>query len=360
MSNFNLLLVEDNEKEVNIFRDTLERYSAERNRNVDVIVATKLDESLLKLNNYFDGAIVDIRLGRDNDAGNKLIEEIQSKFRIPIAVYTANPANVTADVKVFPRASVTYDAPLDFLFDMYETGLTRIFGGRGYIEDAMNRVFWGNVYPQLDDWKRHKSSGKETEKALLRFIINHIVELVDQESEKYFPEEMYIAPVISNTLKTGCIVRRQDTDQYYVVLSPACDLTLHENNYKTDRIMVCLIEKADMSIVRTGREDVSVEILDSDDEETIKVKMEKIERAKRILFQLPRNNYAPYFHYLPPTSAFQGGFINFRKIETYKPSEFGKSFGIPAAQISSAFTKDVVARFSSYYARQGQPDFDLE
>jgi hypothetical protein len=29
----------------------------------------------------------------------------------------------------------------------------------------------------------YKSNGKETEKALLRFIINHIVDIVDEEAE---------------------------------------------------------------------------------------------------------------------------------------------------------------------------------
>ena len=247
MTTFNLLLVEDNEKEIKTFNDTLERYSAERNRIVDVTVATKLDESLFKLNNDFDGAIVDIRLDRDSDAGNKIIEKIYNKFRIPVVAYTANPANVTVNVKIFPRASVTYDEPLDFLFDMYETGLTRIFGGRGYIEGAMHKVFWSIVNSQLDAWKTYNIRGKETEKALLRFIVSHIVDLVDEESESYFPEEMYISPVTPGKVKTGILVNKRGTDQFYIVLSPACDLVYHAGNIKTDRILVCLIENTDMS-----------------------------------------------------------------------------------------------------------------
>ncbi len=119
---------------------------------------------------------------------------------------------------MFPRAAVEYDVPLDFLFDMYDTGLTRIFGGRGYIEIAMNRVFWKHVIPQLDAWKKHKSIGKDTEKALLRFIINHIVDFVDEEVENYFPEETYICPSTSKSLKTGSIVMKRNSDQCYVIL----------------------------------------------------------------------------------------------------------------------------------------------
>lgn len=365
MTPFNLLLVEDDKNEIKTFQGTLERYRSERKREINLTITTDRDESLNALNNIFDGAIVDLKLKRDEDAGNKILEVILNKFRIPVVVYTANPANVPAEysdrVKVFPRATVLYDVPLDFLFDMFETGLTNILGGRGHIENAMNRVFWDNIIPQLDTWKKHKSKDKDTEKALLRFIINHIVELVDEEAEKYFPEEMYIAPVISSVLiKTGCILKKQDKDQYYVVLTPACDLTLHGDNFKTDRILVCQIEKTDMNFVQINRTDSSISIFDSDDDDTKKNKAQKIEKAKRALIDLQINRFAPYFHYLPNTNVFQGGFINFRKVETFKPRDFKKAFTSPIAQISSAFTKDIVARFSSYYARQGQPDFDLD
>ncbi len=364
MPPLNLLLVEDNDKEIKTFQDTLERYRIEQNREIEVTITTNRADSIKILNNVFDGAIVDLKLQRDDDAGNKILEEILNKFRIPVVVYTANPANVPAEyserVKVFPRATVLYDVPLDFLFDLYNTGLTRIFGGRGYIEDVMNKVFWNNVIPQLDAWKIYKSGEKDPEKALLRFIINHIVEFVDEEAEKYFPEEMYIAPVISRTLKTCSIVKKIKEDQFYVVLSPACDLASHGGIFKTDCIMLCLIEKTDMSIVRDCRADSSISILDTDDEVTRKAKSERIEKAKGTLSKLQFNNYSLYFHYLPETTIFQGGFINFRKIESFKPGEYKKTFASPIAQISPAFTKDIVARFSSYYARQGQPDFDLE
>jgi len=366
MRPFNLLLVEDDAGEINTFKDTLERYQDEHTIEINLVVATTSKESLEKLNDSFDGIILDLKLNRDDDAGNRILDVILNKFRIPVVVYTAIPTNVTAEysqsrrVKVFPRASVLYDVPLDFLYDMFKTGLTDILGGRGQIEDAMNTVFWKNIIPHLETWKTYKLQGKNTEKALLRFIINHIVELLDEETEMYFPQEMYISPAISTTvLKTGCIVKKQNEDQYYIILTPACDLTLHRDNFKTDRIMVCLIEKTNMNAVRTLRTDLAIVILDLDDENTKKSKSEKIEKAKRALSQFQTNN-TPYFHYLPQTEFFEGGFINFRKIETFKPSDFKRMFTNPITKISSAFTKDIIARFSSYYARQGQPDFDLD
>ena len=59
LPSFNLLLVEDNEKEIKIFQDTLERYIAEQGRPVDVTITTNSEDALMQLSNTFDGAIVD-------------------------------------------------------------------------------------------------------------------------------------------------------------------------------------------------------------------------------------------------------------------------------------------------------------
>jgi CheY-like chemotaxis protein len=360
MSTLKLLLVEDDQNEIKTFNNTLERYCSQFDKKVELTTKSTLEESQKALSNSFDGAIIDIKLNKDEDAGNKLIDDISKNYRIPVAVYTGNPDDVNNEsghIKVFKRG-VGYDEPLNFLFEIYSTGLTKIFGGRGDIEQKMNRIFWNNVLPNLAAWKAHNAKGKDTEKALLRYIVNHISELIDEDVDEYFPEEMYISPVISSTIRTGGIVKKKNADEYYVVLSPACDLALHKGNFKTDRIMVCFIEKLEMSIVRSARADETTVIHPSDNAESRKSKTEKIEKAKRILWQLKRNNNSAHYHYLPKTILFHGGFVNFRKIETFLPSEFSKNFDAPSAQISSAFTKDVVARFSSYYARQGQPDFD--
>lgn len=365
MSILKLLFVEDNVDEIKTFEDTLKRYlSVHKEKQVSVTKKSTLADSLKVLNNTFDGAIVDLKLNRDGDAGNKLINEIIKKYRIPVAIYTGNPQNVDIDLKdhfeIFIRGAVKYDAPLDFLFSIYETGLTRIFGGRGTIEKAMNDTFWNSIIPSLKDWQIHNHKGMETEKALLRFTVNHIVEILDSDSEIYFPEEMYITPPNTTSVKTGHIVKRKNQDQYYVVLSPACDLVKHNGQIKTERILVCTIEDLKIDLIEKARKDMELKILKKDSKEIKLNKKAKLDKAQRILSQIPRNSYSSFYHYLPKTKAFQGGIINFRKLEAFKPKDYKNTFENALTQISMAFTKDIVARFSSYYARQGQPDFDFE
>ena len=73
------------------------------------------------------------------------------------------------------------------------------------------------------------------------------------------------------------------------------------------------------------------------------------------------NNKSAYYHWLPKTNFFEGGFLNFRKLSSLEIEQFQKKFRLPPKiQISPSFVKDIVARFSSYYARQGQPDIDFD
>ena len=114
---------------------------------------------------------------------------------------------------------------------------------------------------------------------------------------------------------------------------------LHNGKPKTTHILCCEIEELDRNQRNTANKN-------SRD-------------RKRAIQDLIKNTFWHYYHFLPQTKLVAGGLINFRKVVTAEPELFEKTFGQPMAQISGAFTKDLVARFSSYYARQGQPDFDI-
>jgi CheY-like chemotaxis protein len=363
MCSFKLLIVEDNEEDLKTCKDTVKRYKDEKSRDIELVECKTLEEALDKVDNSFDGVIIDLKLGPEGNEGNRIIEDVHKEFRIPIAVLTGTPANSDTTYTFIPfykKGETGYDDILDYFFQIYDTGVTRIFGGRGTIEAAMNKVFWNNIYPQLDSWKSYVGDGGSTEKALLRFTINNLLEFLNYDSDVCYPEEMYIAPPVESNLKTGSIVKDKNSSDYYVVLSPACDLANHNGSFKTDRILVCLIEKYNTGLVARAKSDLTIQILADDDEKTIENKERKKRNAEFVLAQLPRNNYSNYCHYLPKTSVFEGGIINFRKVNTYKPSELKSKFSQPLIQISMAFTKDIVSRFSSYYSRQGQPDFNFD
>ncbi|MBI1912129.1 MAG: response regulator [Deltaproteobacteria bacterium] len=359
MSELKLLIVEDNQADLNTFQASRRRYEAEKKCTIKAVECRTLAEALSRIDNSFDGAIIDLKLDAGDD-GNKVIERIHENYRIPIAILTGTPDNERPQisyVSICKKGEIEYSELFNDFFRIYYTGLTKILGGRGQIEKAMNKVFWDNILPQLDSWKLYVDNGRKTEKALLRFTLSHLLELLGDDSEVFVPEEMYIVPPVIEGFRTGSIVKKKGGDNFFIVLSPACDLALHDGNFKTERILVCEIEGLSHSLVINARKKCQAEIKDTDTEKS--KKLEQKGKAEAIFAKLSNNTYSGYFHFLPRTNRFEGGIINFRKINSYKPSDFQAQFEAPSLQISAAFTKDIVARFSSYYARQGQPDLDF-
>lgn len=346
MSKLRLLIVEDEERDLRACRDSVERYIDEKNRDIELVECKTLDEALQQLDNSFDGAIIDLTLGDEDDAGNQVIEDIRkSFFRIPIFIFTGrNTLSENIDgIEVFRKDEFTYYDLLDKFCETYDTGLTRMMGGSGKIEDLLGKVFLDNLLLQRKKWVSYgKKDLERTEKALLRHTLNHLLQLLEEGEENCFPEEVYLYPHVSTDITTGSIVKEKSSDQWFVILSPACDLVRRGENgeFKTDRILLVEIE-VENDIVNDALDD-------------IKRKRSREDKLKAV----SNNNHTDYYHWLPKTDFFKGGFLNFRKLKTLHEKDFKDQFETPSIQISPFFVKDIVSRFSSFYARQGQPDID--
>lgn len=350
MDAFRLLIVDDQEQELSVCRDTVAKYKDEKKRVVELVECRNVKEAFEKLDNSFDGAIIDLKLADQGDEGNQVVNRIaESHFRIPVAILTGTPDAADLDfayIGVFKKGDpgAGYADLLDRFWGIHDTGLTRIMGGRGIIEKTLTKVFRENLLPQKDKWVAYgETDSSRTEKALLRHALSHLLQLLDDDRDRCFPEEVYLTPPLTDKIRTGSVVNEKTSDQRFVVMNPACDLVIRDNgNCKTDRILLVEIEKED---------DVVGLALDG---------IQKADKKKSKLRTLFGNNHTDYYHWLPKTDFFSGGFLNFRKLSTITKDEFGEKFQAPAVQISPSFVKDMVARFSAYYARQGQPDIDFE
>ena len=349
MSAFRLLVVEDSDDDLGICRDSVTAYKDEKNRTIEMVECKSVKEAFEKLDNSFDGAIIDLKLAGPGDEGNQVIKRIyEFHFRIPVAVLTGTPDHADRElayIGIFKKGETRYAELFDKFWDIHNTGLTRIMGGRGKIEDTLNKVFLKNLLPQQDKWVAYgKVNPDKTEKALLRHALNHLLQLLDDDGENYFPEEVYLAPPLTNEIRTGSIVKERTSIRRFAVINPACDLVVRKNGlFKTDRILLVEIEKT-QDVVNSSLHQIS-----------------KGAKRKDKLRSVLRNNYTDYYHWLPKTDFFGGGFLNFRKLISLSEDDFGKNFEAPPKiQISPSFVKDVVARFSSFYARQGQPDIEFE
>ena len=342
MTKFKLLLVEDDAQEINNCKDAIRDFKEEQDRHFELVHCENLEGALQKLDNTYDGAIVDLRLGNDGDEGGKVIERInESLLRIPVAVFTGTPNEIDSDdvnLGVYKRDDTEYADILEIFWGIYSTGLTRIMGGRGIIEETLNKVFQKSLIQQRNKWIEYgKQDSEKTEKALLRYTLNHLLQLIDDETHKSFPEEMYLYPPLTNKIQTGSIVEETGTDRKYAVMTPACDLA----QCKTDRILL-----------------IEIDLLTELFPEAAEISGPISNTLNSKLTGAIKNNNSGNYHCLHKTDFFDGGFLNFRKILTLTENEFYEKFNPPKIQISPSFVKDVLARFSSFYARQGQPDID--
>ena len=83
-----------------------------------------------------------------------------------------------------------------------------------------------------------------------------------------------------------------------------------------------------------------------------------------VFSKLITNSAKPYYHYIPRHSSINAGIIDFQDKYSIPVEELEQKINTKAADnfatISMPFLKDLIERYSSYYARQGSPDFDSD
>ena len=333
-----LLLVEDDTAFVDSYAELLDAYVDEHKRRIVMCVEGSLASAKNSVNKSIDAVIVDLNLGGGTTDGSEVIEELKEYFRVPVAVLTGTPAaadDVPPVVRVFTKGEHGFDEVLDCLWGIYETGLTRIMGGRGLLEKHLNRVFLTNLLPTVDVWVNYgQKDPSRTEKALLRHALSHLVADLEGDETPCYPEEVYLAPPLEDSLQTGTLVQCRDRGTYHMVMTPACDLVMRGNGEpkpKTDMVVVAEVVP----------EPALFDSLPADKGRQKKLKT---------------NRDSMCFHWLPECSAVKGGFIDFRRLESVPMDGFDTQFERLGVRIAPSFVKDIVSRFSIFYARQGQPE----
>ncbi len=327
MEQLRLLLIEDDESDIDICLDIVNDFNEEcHDVEIKVINGKTLDEALSLLDNSFDGAIIDMDLGNNTAEGNEVISRIQQhSWRIPIIIRTGRRSSAKESsnvLKVITRDAMTYDEIFKIFYNIYKTGLTKIMGGRGFIEDKLQLIFSQYLLPHTEIWMDYeKNAPNKTEKALLRYTLNHLLQLLDNDETKCFPIEFYNHSLNPAQISTGMIVKsknKEGENSYFVVLTPACDLVIRSNGKcKTDRYLLVAIESS-----CSGK------------------------------------NSTNYIEMPDPVDQSNKNCLNLRNLQSIDIDTYEGSFESLGIQISPMFLKDIISKLASYYARQGQPDID--
>jgi len=350
-----LLVVEDDDAQFKLYKDAIDDFnSTNETHSFNSNRCTSVEKSIKLLqDSSFDAAIIDLKLSNTDleGQGNIIIKEIRKFHRIPVFVMSAIPQILNPDFeseksplfKVYNRTDKKNEDLLKEILSIYNMGITNILGKRGILEKKFDEIFWKHISYVIDEWPIIEP--KISEKKLLRYISSYLLDYLQIDDEgnfdSFLPQEVYLIPSPSTRCHTGDILLKDE--EYYIILSPACDMVTG----KAKNILISKIELFD------GMEYYKEQLrhLKGTDDN-------KKEKAEKIFEGLLTNHNSLKYHFLPKTKQFGGGFINFQKLKTFKKSDIDnyERFG----KISDFFLKDIISRFSNYYSRQGQPNFNID
>ncbi len=233
------------------------------------------------------------------------------------------------------------------IIKFHNNGITATIGTKGKVEKYLNKIFWDRFSKNLHLWDRDFLDNIKYEKSLVRYCLALLQEHLEIEENggdfsDYHPFEVFISPPIKNNHFFGDIL--YDEDNYYIILSPACDMAQE----KYEKIIIAQIDSLDAIAPFTEHQ---LRYKESPSKN-------KKDSAKKKVIEFLTNNYSDKYHYLPNYMNFPGGVINFQKIQSKTKEELDRMNRF--ASISGKFSKDIGARFSNYFARQGQPNLNID
>lgn len=362
MEELRILIVEDDQTKRDDYSRYIKAYNLD-NDHTSIIEEFGYDknnaiEKLQNILNKYDGAIIDLDLvgsGGTDASGNEVISEIKRNQRFPIFVITGTPNNISPEHNVenavfgvFERDAIDLDVIFNRFFSIKATGIINLLNRDGEIEKLIQDIFWDHISTSLDNWTQDTSrNSSEKEHSLLRYTILHMLEYLDES--KVHPSEFYITRPVKNTLSTGDLISIDE--RRYVVLTPACDFVYHNGKRKVEKVFLLGIKEIDsipeFSILK--------------DKSSIS---ELSNNKKSDISKLITNGSKPFYHYIPKHNTINAGIIDFQDKHSMSIEELedriAKKNESRFATISMPFLKDLIERYSSYYARQGSPDFDSD
>ncbi len=358
-----LIIIEDNKNQIKLYEDAIEEFNKNSGIKIKSETSKNLKEGLKQIRtNDFDAAIIDLRLGSDDmeSRGKQIIREIKRNLRFPVFVLTAFPGDLDEDLKkknvfykVYEQTKKDTTEVLEEMTDIYKTGITKIMGRRGIIEETLQKVFWESVAKSMEYWRKEVENKDKIEKVLSRHILAHLAEslkLTEEGAfEKCHPAEVYIIPPVKKDFFTGDILKNKTSEEYFLILTPACDMELRQ---KRDGENWVSYRNADKVIL--------AKLIKFNQVQEVKAYIEnQSNKKKKEVKEYIKNTKKGRYHYLPSFGSRIPGFlIDFQDINQINPQ--GLDTYNRVASINEPFLKNIIARFTSYYARQGSPDFDID
>ncbi|WP_066351418.1 response regulator transcription factor [Aliarcobacter skirrowii] len=374
MKEIKLLIVDDDINAIKSIKSTIRSYERQGSNLVTykIYKAQSLVNAVKKIKYYkIDTAIVDLNLNPndfDNTDGNDVIHEFINQSRIPIFVVSGTPEKLAPKlvdnnlIKVFTRNHDVNEKIIEKEIPKLLLSKTiDYFSKDGYLEKEINDFYWNHLQSTLNDWDIvAESNSSDIDKILSRHTVACLNEKLYVNGnigsfDKYHPGEMYIIPPIKKHYHTGDIISKNN--ELFIILNPACDI-VNQGNLEFYLVAKLIEIQTLQDIQQNIKTDKPYNSL-----------VDSLNKTGKEKFKKYSNNQSQRYHYIPQFDKISKDYlIDFQNLQNIKIGNILEEEDyltnresiikeyIRIASISSPFLKDIISRFSLYYARQGQPN----
>jgi CheY-like chemotaxis protein len=313
----------------------------------------------------FDLVILDVRLGEghgaDDDAGLRVIEDIQSRRFVPIIFYTAIPGHVEhlkSPLIAVVEKTTGLPALLETVKVIIDRGLPSV--NRALLEhvDKVQREYmWGFVSENWDDLGANEDKTAVAQLLARRLAMSlaegGVDDLIvrlggepppgDQESV-VSPIRYYIIPPVSTRRLVGDVLRGtiDGVEGYWVLLTPSCDLARDPVKAEWVLLAPCgLLTETD-------------EYKEWSDNQS----GTKTNALKALLRNEKQRGQKERYFFLPGVLKIPDLVVDLQHLHKLGCNDLG---GLePIASLDSPFAEYLVTRFTRYWGRLGVPDLNVD
>lgn len=301
----------------------------------------------------YDVVILDVYRGQPSEAnqdlaGKEILEEIKRTAPIAVIFYTGLVTHVESlksdIVRVVSKSTGNIENELKLLI---ETGIPLIRKKLvEHMRETLRDYYWGFVNGNTG-LVRNSGNKALSEYLFLRRLAttltrNGMTKIFGNSisADKVHPLEFYVCPPIEESIyETGDILKKDDDNSFYVVLTPSCDFVQGKADYILLVSGTPLTESAEYVKYQEDRNN-------ADSKESL-VRLIGSRKSDRYFF-LPRNELIG----MPDLV------LDFQKVISHPLVGFNGYKKI--AKVDDPFVQDMLAMFIRNKNRPGSPDLDTD
>ncbi|MDG0796043.1 response regulator [Pectobacterium punjabense] len=289
--------------------------------------------------------------GQEEQEGKRILNALREIRFIPVVFYTGYADKIeslkSGVVKVVKKGEDDLNKVRCAIDELYKTGLSKLIS---YIEEENRKYIWDTIDKSWVDIEKEISSDDFAyllaRRLGARLNRESVKELLHHDVDKVHPIEMYIYPPHTEKIKTGCIIK-DDESSYWIVATPACDFV----QSKVESVL----------LIGTKVLDKTQEYIDWESNKWFgngEAPSRDASKTYNKLSAILANRAGDRFRFLPGTFFVENIVADFQDIKKIPLSSLD-DFCI-VCRVDSPFREELLSQLSRYYGRMGVPDLDIK